>query len=187
MYENIGEKIKNLAATLAGIGVVASLAAGFIMISSDYSDINTQGWIILVGGPIISWVSSYILYGFGELISQTNEMNQKLSVLLTKEASHDTSSFSYAEKPTSNTKKVGDDEFSQIEGYIVSKSPRVAAIYRNVDLTICPFCNSPQASNRDDCFHCGAKFLDVNELDVPNRDTIVDEEFVEKNIESDLE
>ena len=70
MYNNIGNKIKFLAkAALFGFEI-AAVIIGIVFMSSD-SDLIALGllmWFVI--GPITSWVSSVLLYGFGELIDR---------------------------------------------------------------------------------------------------------------------
>ncbi|MBR3934300.1 MAG: hypothetical protein IKJ68_10400 [Clostridia bacterium] len=68
MFDNIGGKIKILAQVLCWLGVIASVICGFsIMVDSD-----DVGFLIVVIGPLVSWVSSFFLYGFGQLIENTD-------------------------------------------------------------------------------------------------------------------
>ncbi len=67
MYNNIGGKIKILAFIICGIGILASIISGIIVTEYD----EGTGLIILFGGSVISWASSFVLYGFGKLIEDT--------------------------------------------------------------------------------------------------------------------
>ena len=71
MYENIGEKIKGLAVIGSLIVIVFSILAGMSLISSDRT---TLGVIILIAVPLVTYLSSWLLYGFGELISTANSI-----------------------------------------------------------------------------------------------------------------
>ncbi len=78
MYSNIGGKIKVLAKVIGWIGLIAGILMCIILLSDTYkygwsgrNELNTdndwQGWISLVAG-ILALISSWPLYGFGELI-----------------------------------------------------------------------------------------------------------------------
>ena len=73
MYNNIGAKIKILAQFSAWAGIFGSVIYGFVLISKG-SDGVWVGIITLVVGSICSWISSWLLYGFGELIENTTEI-----------------------------------------------------------------------------------------------------------------
>jgi hypothetical protein len=86
MYTNIGGKIKLLAKVWAWLGIIASVGlaiAQLVMINhaptggmaeeiSLMSILTAVG--IVVAGTLISWVSSWALYGFGELIAKASEI-----------------------------------------------------------------------------------------------------------------
>lgn len=69
-FENIGSKIKTLAVVLTVVGIVASVIFGFFILSANAG----YGLLIMIVGSLISWVSSFFTYGFGELIEKTTEI-----------------------------------------------------------------------------------------------------------------
>lgn len=79
MYKNIGRKIKGLAKFICWIGITISVIWAIYLFSYDtdyyYNNIKIiTGIIILIAGPIISWIGSFFAYGFGELIEKTTEI-----------------------------------------------------------------------------------------------------------------
>ncbi len=75
MYENIGKKIKGLSKTIAIIEAI--LAAGIgtgIMFADD--DTIGAGVLVVVIGCLAAWVSSWMLYGFGEIIDKLSSIEQ---------------------------------------------------------------------------------------------------------------
>ena len=71
-FENIGGKIKTLAVILTILGVAASIIFGFYMLSEN----AITGLLIALIGSLVSWISSFFMYGFGELIEKTTEIAQ---------------------------------------------------------------------------------------------------------------
>ena len=71
MYEKIGSKIKILAKVMFFIGSFGSIMAG-VAFMIDKNEFNFIGIIILVAGIILSLVTTWLLYGFGELIEKTS-------------------------------------------------------------------------------------------------------------------
>ena len=67
MYDNIGEKIKGLARVMFIVEAIAAVITGIALMGSD-EDMILIGLLVMVVGPIVAWVSSWLLYGFGELI-----------------------------------------------------------------------------------------------------------------------
>lgn len=69
-FENIGGKIKILAVVITVIGIGVSLAFGLYLLDSNV----LLGLVIAVVGSLLSWISSFFIYGFGELIEKTTEI-----------------------------------------------------------------------------------------------------------------
>ena len=72
MYDNIGEKIKSLAKSTFIVEAIAAVIAGLVLLSYG----EWWGVLILLCGPIVAWVSSWLLYGFGELIDKICDIEQ---------------------------------------------------------------------------------------------------------------
>ncbi len=70
MYDNIGKKIKLLAKIIFIIESIASVIIGAAVGSQD-EEFILLGLLIMLIGPLFAWVSSWLLYGFGELIDKT--------------------------------------------------------------------------------------------------------------------
>jgi len=68
MFTNIGGKIKTTAAVFCWIIIIASVISGIVMMANDEV---AAGLIIIVAGSLIGWVSSFMLYGFGELVENS--------------------------------------------------------------------------------------------------------------------
>ena len=73
MFENIGGKIKGLAKAAFIVVAIAAAIIGIALIASD-EDLIVTGLLVIVLGSFIAWVSSWFLYGFGELIDNTCEI-----------------------------------------------------------------------------------------------------------------
>lgn len=72
-FNNIGRKIKILAKTITGIGITASVIYGIVVVWQSNSPIFIiQGLLTMIVGSLISWLSSVTLYGFGQLIENTD-------------------------------------------------------------------------------------------------------------------
>lgn len=75
MYENIGGKIKGLAKAVFIIETIITVIAGIILMSMD-EDLSLLGFFVMFVGPLASWLSSLLLYGFGELIDKASEIER---------------------------------------------------------------------------------------------------------------
>jgi membrane-bound ClpP family serine protease len=82
MWDNIGGKIKILAKVIACVGIIASIIGGIVLISTG-TDMR-RGGELYVGlglgsmfiGTLISWISAWFMYGFGELIEKTTAIEK---------------------------------------------------------------------------------------------------------------
>lgn len=81
MYKNIGGTIKDLAIALFIFGSILSVVGGvFVIINADTDkSLVILGGILIVFGPIFSWIGTLCLYGFGELIEKTCDIAQDTS------------------------------------------------------------------------------------------------------------
>ena len=75
MYDNIGGKIKGLAKAIFIIGAVVSFIAGIaLMLVND--NLIFVGVLIWFLGIIVAWVSSWVIYGFGEIIDKVSDIER---------------------------------------------------------------------------------------------------------------
>ena len=85
MFNNIGKKIMNLAKFLCWAGIILSISIGVSLIClgiglenqeiiSDFlgKTLKIYGILLTILGPIFSWLNSFVLYGFGKLIQNSD-------------------------------------------------------------------------------------------------------------------
>lgn len=83
LYNNIGSKIKNWAKWVFIVEAVASVIGAIVMMAAaESAGAIATGLLALVVGPVIAWVSSWLLYGFGELIEKTSANEQHTRQIL---------------------------------------------------------------------------------------------------------
>lgn len=71
MFDNMGRKIKILAMGICWVGIISSLVVGVILFLG-HETLTVPGIIVMVVGPISSWVGSFVLYGFGQLVENSD-------------------------------------------------------------------------------------------------------------------
>ena len=84
MFNNIGGKIKGLAKFMCWLGIILSVIIGIVLIIGAtnrngyyrYTDTTTiiYGIIVIVMGSLLSWIGSFVLYGFGELVDNSSKL-----------------------------------------------------------------------------------------------------------------
>ena len=76
MFDNIGKKIKGFAKLVCWIGIIASCIVGLVLLIVG-ANMYAGEMFILMGlcvaaiGSLLSWLGSFMTYGFGELIDKT--------------------------------------------------------------------------------------------------------------------
>lgn len=68
MFDNIGEKIKSLAVVTTWIGIISSIIGGLFMLING----SVGGIFVMIFGSLGAWIGSFVLYGFGQLITNTD-------------------------------------------------------------------------------------------------------------------
>ncbi|MCR5154385.1 MAG: hypothetical protein K6B75_06005 [Lachnospiraceae bacterium] len=119
LYRNIGRMIKSLAfwlfivQSVAVIGwvILYLMKAGSIYVATQIYVL--KGVFILIVGPIISWVISLILYGFGELVDNSS----KISVNTNGERIYDYEKIEKEREREDRLKMLLDDKLISIEEY----------------------------------------------------------------------
>lgn len=79
MFSNIGEKLKGLATVITVIGIIMSIIVFLVNVAMD-EDMIFPGLLLGAGIALVSWIGSFAIYGFGALISSTQNTER-----LTKE------------------------------------------------------------------------------------------------------
>lgn len=74
MFDNISDKMKSAATALAILGIIGSIIVGIVMIAES----PLVGLLVIVVGSLSSWVSSFTLYGFGQLIENTDTISSEM-------------------------------------------------------------------------------------------------------------
>ena len=70
MYKNVGGKLKALAKAYAIVVAIISIIAGMVTLASNAA--VCIGLVLIIVVPFVAWLSSFILYGFGELIEEVS-------------------------------------------------------------------------------------------------------------------
>ena len=112
MYSNIGWKIKTVAFVFCIIGIIISVLYSFYLFSVagqipsvssyagygshssstvsgspnyiDQGSVYLSAFLILILGPIASWINSLLLFGFGELVENSGILIKKCEMITYK-------------------------------------------------------------------------------------------------------
>ena len=163
MYKNIGGKIKKLAFILCIIGIVVSVILGLLIgvgigsvvgsiTSSSYYGSSGSGGgasgillfiLIAGGGSLLSWISSFTLYGFGQMIENTDIIRSEITMIKAGGGSMTGTKGGFSGKAGSGLTPPSD--------IYVPDSVSGPAMIR------CPECGSDNEHGSLFCFRCGHK------------------------------
>ena len=145
MFDNIGSKIKTLAKVITWLGIIASIIIGISIIVSGTGDAVTIGAGIgaAIGGSIGFWIGSFLLYGLGQLIENTDTLVEQNEEILAKMLKEMRKSNSNKEQSPKNKVTKTDEAPSQVKIAIAQSNSKY------VDLN-CPHCDEVLSFNRQD-------------------------------------
>lgn len=89
MFEEVGKKIKGVAKVFCWIGIITSFLIPLNIVLNMLNESHgSKGekvisliicMAVLIIGPILAWLSSLVLYGFGELVDKADSIDNKLT------------------------------------------------------------------------------------------------------------
>ena len=141
MYDNIGSKIKIVAQILFVLGVIGSIIFGFVICFGS-EDFKAIGFLYILLGGLSSWLSTLLMYGFGELIERVCSIDKKTLI--------DTSPRIVYKQENSATIKMPITDITNEKQNVdnnINMSSTVAHSWR------CPNCN--KMTSEDVCPYCG--------------------------------
>ena len=156
MFDNIGFKIQMLAFVSTIIGVVFSIIAGIICMSTSI----LYGIIVAVVGSFVSWIGSFAFFGLGQLIENTD----RLVVLMEKTTGEKTNEKS--ENSTTYPKITVDPyHVNNNDGYQAYRCAQCNELIRNRKCEYCGFENDVTAVHQKKYNgHQGRRCAQCNEL-----------------------
>mgnify|MGYP006992207900 CR=1 FL=1 len=75
MTENVGKQMKDVSHYLSMIGILVSIIAGLMVMSTERI---AMGMAIGIAGSFLTWFGSLLLRGFGELVENSSEIVKRL-------------------------------------------------------------------------------------------------------------
>lgn len=161
MFEHIGGKIKSLAMICAVSGMIASVIGGFVVM--DAAGIGT-GLLIMVVGCVVSWVGSFMTYGFGQLIENTDAMaewvrsqkQKEKAAEIHKRSEEGKSSVSRPAPAPAPVPVTAPQKAAEVPA---NKAVPVRVFPDAQGMIVCPACRSRQQSNRKVCYRCEQRFI----------------------------
>lgn len=149
MHDNIGGKIKVLAKGLFIAVTIATVTTGIALMAISKKYLS-YGLLVMILGPIIAWISSLMLYGFGQLIENSDTIAEEYKrINTTAEKKEVTRQKKNRDKEYHKTKKKISDPQFFTENYIDIKCPECDKLlsfaqdeFNNNDNLFCPYCGA---------------------------------------------
>ena len=129
MHEHIGRKIKSVAEWLNVLGVFVSVLLGVVIIGYN-EDAFLLGLVVMGVGAVLSWLSTLLLCGFGQLIEDTQRIREAIT----------------------NERAIG-----KVHTAVNISCEEECETGEQAD-KVCANCGAEQAENAVFCTYCGQKF-----------------------------
>lgn len=151
MFEEPGHKLKTVAKILCWLGIIGTVIAAVTLGKDRYGDLDLLSFaLILVIGCVTSYISSLVLYGFGEMIENTSGISGHTSRILVKlegieqSAGQHSTDKSSAESNHPSNSSLGARTSAELD-------------LKSKGLIRCPECGTIQSIDRESCYCCGNK------------------------------
>ena len=146
MFDNIGGKIKGLAKVICWIGIIISVIVGIILLANSTIDYGkgifggkqtdplmvAAGLGVMIVGSLFSWLGSFVLYGFGQLVENSSSIRFDLSQMKGKMDKFAKEGASYSSQSSSTSNSAND----WLCGYCNTRNPQ--------SYTTCKLCGKPR-------------------------------------------
>ena len=151
MFEEPGYKLKTVAKILCWLGIIGTVIAAVTLGKDRYGDFDLLSFLlILIIGCVTSYISSLVLYGFGEMIESTSSVLGHTSRILIKMERIEQSAELHSVNKSSS--KSDQPNSSSLE-----KQNSAEQDLKRKGLIRCPECGTIQSIDRESCYCCGNK------------------------------
>ena len=160
MFENIGGKIKGLALIIFAFEAFGAVIWGLILMGEEQAGL---GFLIIVAGAVVAWLSTCLLYAFGELVEATceNESNTRAILNLLQEQKREEEKKERAAKQAASM-AVEKPKAAPAREQAVMMQDNVGQPSMTAEIIdgkkICPKCGKEQNADRSVCWACGLHF-----------------------------
>ena len=174
MYENVGRKIKGVAKVFFWFGIIVSIVGAIICFVYDAA---ISGFVLLIFGPVSSWIGSLIPYGFGEIVERVTNIDNKIRSgenYYSQGANANAFDSNQGKNVlfgwkcvcghmnpiTADTCVCGRDKYGNQDNGVKQKSEEAKTPLPEADseMVVCPSCGQAQKKNPFGCIYCHSPF-----------------------------
>lgn len=149
MFDNIGSKIKSFVTINAYVGIGIFVLLGLLLMADNF----LIGLLTAAIGSSFCWISSFVMYGLGQLIENSYEMVRLLKGSNTQTPSKSTK-FTPVYKPATSSNQQASATPVQR-----NKNVPIAVTKTPSGKIICPTCSLEQWGGAFECSGCGQVFM----------------------------
>ena len=150
MYDNIGKKIKDSAKWIFATEAIAAVIGGICVIVDDF-DSFFIGLLLIIFGPCVAYVSTWLLYAFGQLVENSDiiaqeyrRTNKKYEKTVAKNNERKQNQKRQNIKATIANPDVKEDEYIDMNcPYCKAEITYMKGEVQSGEELICPMCDSP--------------------------------------------
>ena len=160
LFSNIGGRIKTVAKVTAYIEMGSAVLGGVIMFFAALSDMEELLFLLLMIpvivmiGCFLAWLSSILLYGFGELIETNSQIRNNTAILAKPVLREENRVHQEQAVAQARAKQTA----SQNRGMNNPAAPQYVPPMNPIQSTkYCPNCGEPQSKGGSHCWACGQK------------------------------
>lgn len=151
MFDNIGDKIKKLAKVETVIGIGISIIMGFLLLVNGSIHSIFTGILVMILGVLISWVSSFALYGFGELIEKVSQMDRCMRELREEKKSQSVQGQVFVQRWVEQPAQAHEDKAAEKRNETYVETPK----YEELKDWRCYYCKTLNDKESKKCKYCG--------------------------------
>ena len=169
LYENIGSKIKTLAIAFFIVQAIGAIVTGIILLIDGGFEYNWWAIFIILLGPVVAFVDSWLLYGFGEIIDQLTYISDKSSLIYQSQNDKKITAPETTQNNVPQKQQTIKNDVNTLKS-VPDKSADRVSVKGSYSLTgkgtmICSACNCEQPAGRRICWNCSVKFSEENHTD----------------------
>lgn len=169
MFENVGKKIMDCVTIITIVGCIGFCIFGLILLGT----VPLIGVLVMIIGCLLTWISGFVLYGFGRLIHNSEQLNELQE--MKKAIKTLNTNLNWLMQQQENGTQIGitSGQTADIREKAAQTSEKPASRAFGVEICnesfyfptreegeiFCPNCGTKQKGNRDKCWECSAKFV----------------------------
>jgi hypothetical protein len=168
LFYGVGGNLQTFGKVIAWIGTVCSIIGGIIMFFCAFINLDYLWWLMLLApvtavvGCVSSWLPALVLYGFGQLIDDTEDIRRQISKVNDQNKNDQPASQSTTcqveETLTNEVEEEMPCPVEESDNNVDNTASDTTYTVTKKNTIICSTCHVEQPNDRSVCWNCGSKF-----------------------------